>query len=71
MQNVEFRPQIYPEWNVFDVFVTTDMHRVMKFDSKADTHAMSRYVDRPEMVAAVYDTIVYEKGTNSLYFYSD
>lgn len=58
----DFYSQIYHEWNVFDVFVTTGLQEVLKIDSKYDTHEMSRYVDQPEMVEKVYDKVAYEKG---------
>lgn len=59
-----------------DIFVVTKLHEALKSDSKADTHEMTHYVDRPELISEIYDKIAYEKGNHSfdeiiLYFPND
>ncbi|XP_060783107.1 alanyl (membrane) aminopeptidase b, tandem duplicate 1 [Neoarius graeffei] len=63
-----------PEWNVKDLIVLHDVHRVFAVDALASSHPLSSKEDevlRPEQISEVFDAISYSKGASVLRMLSD
>ncbi|CAM4734208.1 unnamed protein product [Leuciscus chuanchicus] len=63
-----------PEWNIKDLIVLNDVHRVFAIDALASSHPLSskeEEVQRPEQISEVFDTISYSKGASVLRMLSD
>ncbi|NP_001082794.1 alanyl (membrane) aminopeptidase b, tandem duplicate 1 [Danio rerio] len=58
-----------PLWNIKDLIVLNDVHRVFAIDALASSHPLSSKeedVQRPEQISEVFDTISYSKGASVL-----
>lgn len=44
-----------------DMFMVRNMYIALKLDARAETRAMSFYVERPDKLAMLFDDIAYEK----------
>ena len=53
--------QVFPEWNVLDVFVIDDLQNVFRSDSTNRTRPMTHYVESAQEVAWLFDNIAYAK----------
>ncbi|XP_073724650.1 alanyl (membrane) aminopeptidase b, tandem duplicate 1 [Misgurnus anguillicaudatus] len=63
-----------PTWNIKDLIVLNDVHRVFAIDALASSHPLSSKeedVQRPEQISEVFDTISYSKGASVLRMLSD
>uniref|UniRef100_A0A8C9VNP9 Aminopeptidase n=1 Tax=Scleropages formosus TaxID=113540 RepID=A0A8C9VNP9_SCLFO len=63
-----------PEWNIKDLIVLSDMHRVFAVDALASSHPLSSKEDeinRPAQISEVFDTISYSKGASVLRMLSE
>uniref|UniRef100_A0A673I978 Aminopeptidase n=1 Tax=Sinocyclocheilus rhinocerous TaxID=307959 RepID=A0A673I978_9TELE len=63
-----------PDWNVKDLIVLNDVHRVFAIDALASSHPLSfkeEEIQRPEQINEVFDTISYSKGASVLRMLSD
>ncbi|XP_026094663.1 aminopeptidase N-like [Carassius auratus] len=63
-----------PNWNIKDLIVLNDVHRVFAIDALASSHPLSskeEEVQRPEQISEVFDTISYSKGASVLRMLSD
>uniref|UniRef100_A0A8C2DQB6 Aminopeptidase n=1 Tax=Cyprinus carpio TaxID=7962 RepID=A0A8C2DQB6_CYPCA len=63
-----------PDWNVKDLIVLNDVHRVFAIDALASSHPLSskeEEIQRPEQISEVFDTISYSKGASVLRMLSD
>ncbi|MCJ8734507.1 hypothetical protein PDJAM_G00236430 [Pangasius djambal] len=63
-----------PEWNIKDLIVLYDVHRVFAVDALASSHPLSSKEDevlRPEQISEVFDAISYSKGASVLRMLSD
>ncbi|KAK2838304.1 hypothetical protein Q7C36_013118 [Tachysurus vachellii] len=63
-----------PGWNITDLIVLNDVHRVFSVDALASSHPLSskeEEVLRPEQISEVFDTISYSKGASVLRMLSD
>ncbi|XP_067293179.1 alanyl (membrane) aminopeptidase b, tandem duplicate 1 [Pseudorasbora parva] len=63
-----------PEWNIKDLIVLNDVHRVFAIDALASSHPLSskeEEVQKPEQISEVFDTISYSKGASVLRMLSD
>ncbi|XP_017329198.1 alanyl (membrane) aminopeptidase b, tandem duplicate 1 [Ictalurus punctatus] len=63
-----------PDWNVKDLIVLNDIHRVFAVDALASSHPLSSKEDqvlRPEQISEVFDAISYSKGASVLRMLSD
>ncbi|XP_051978901.1 aminopeptidase N-like isoform X2 [Xyrauchen texanus] len=63
-----------PEWNITDLIVLNDVHRVFAIDALASSHPLSSKeedIQRPEQINEVFDTISYSKGASVLRMLSD
>ncbi|XP_056307905.1 alanyl (membrane) aminopeptidase b, tandem duplicate 1 [Danio aesculapii] len=57
------------DWNIKDLIVLNDVHRVFAIDALASSHPLSSKeedVQRPEQISEVFDTISYSKGASVL-----
>ncbi|KAK0155995.1 Aminopeptidase N [Merluccius polli] len=58
-----------PTWNVKDLIVLSDVHRVMAVDALASSHPLSsseEAIQRPEQISELFDAISYSKGASVL-----
>ncbi|XP_036423928.1 alanyl (membrane) aminopeptidase b [Colossoma macropomum] len=63
-----------PTWNIKDLIVLGDVHRVFAIDALASSHPLSSKeedVMRPEQISEVFDAISYSKGASVLRMLSD
>ncbi|XP_051740471.1 alanyl (membrane) aminopeptidase b, tandem duplicate 1 [Ctenopharyngodon idella] len=62
------------KWNIKDLIVLNDVHRVFAIDALASSHPLSSKeedIQRPEQISEVFDTISYSKGASVLRMLSD
>ncbi|XP_059402452.1 aminopeptidase N-like [Carassius carassius] len=63
-----------PNWNIKDLIVLNDVHRVFAIDALASSHPLSskeEEIQRPAQISEVFDTISYSKGASVLRMLSD
>ncbi|XP_062856328.1 alanyl (membrane) aminopeptidase b, tandem duplicate 1 [Trichomycterus rosablanca] len=63
-----------PSWNIKDLIVLSDVHRVFAVDALASSHPLSseeQDVLKPEQISEVFDAISYSKGASVLRMLSD
>ncbi|MCI4380406.1 hypothetical protein PGIGA_G00239860 [Pangasianodon gigas] len=63
-----------PDWNIKDLIVLYDVHRVFAVDALASSHPLSSKEDevlRPEQISELFDAISYSKGASVLRMLSD
>uniref|UniRef100_W5LNK3 Aminopeptidase n=1 Tax=Astyanax mexicanus TaxID=7994 RepID=W5LNK3_ASTMX len=63
-----------PEWNIKDMIILGDVHRVFAIDALASSHPLSSNEEdimRPEQISEVFDAISYSKGASVLRMLSD
>ncbi|XP_061140166.1 aminopeptidase N-like isoform X1 [Syngnathus typhle] len=63
-----------PLWNVTDLIVLSDMHRVFAIDALASSHPLSSKeedIQKPEQISELFDAISYSKGASVLRMLSD
>ncbi|XP_030623158.1 aminopeptidase N-like [Chanos chanos] len=63
-----------PTWNVKDLIVLNDVHRVFAVDALASSHPLSskeEEIMRPEQISELFDAISYSKGASVLRMLSD
>ncbi|XP_042352305.1 aminopeptidase N-like [Plectropomus leopardus] len=58
-----------PDWNVKDLIVLSDVHRVFAVDALASSHPLSSKeedIQKPEQISELFDAISYSKGASVL-----
>ncbi|KAM6937383.1 aminopeptidase N-like [Xenentodon cancila] len=63
-----------PDWNVKDLIVLSDIHRVFAVDALASSHPLSSKeedIQRPAQISELFDAISYSKGASVLRMLSD
>ncbi|XP_041853604.1 aminopeptidase N-like isoform X2 [Melanotaenia boesemani] len=63
-----------PSWNVKDLMVLSDVHRVFAIDALASSHPLSSKeedIQRPAQISELFDAISYSKGASVLRMLSD
>uniref|UniRef100_A0A8P4JVL2 Aminopeptidase n=1 Tax=Dicentrarchus labrax TaxID=13489 RepID=A0A8P4JVL2_DICLA len=63
-----------PEWNVKDLIVLSDVHRVFAVDALASSHPLSSKeedIQKPAQISELFDAISYSKGASVLRMLSD
>ncbi|KAM9754213.1 aminopeptidase N-like isoform 2-T2 [Menidia menidia] len=63
-----------PTWNVKDLIVLNDLHRVFAIDALASSHPLSSReedIQRPAQISELFDAISYSKGASVLRMLSD
>ncbi|XP_069384059.1 aminopeptidase N-like isoform X2 [Paralichthys olivaceus] len=63
-----------PDWNIKDLIVLNDVHRVFAVDALASSHPLSSKeedIQRPEQISELFDAISYSKGASVLRMLSD
>uniref|UniRef100_A0A3Q2YZT4 Aminopeptidase n=1 Tax=Hippocampus comes TaxID=109280 RepID=A0A3Q2YZT4_HIPCM len=63
-----------PEWNVKDLIVLNDVHRVFAIDALASSHPLSSKeedIQKPAQISELFDAISYSKGASVLRMLSD
>uniref|UniRef100_A0A672Q6S8 Aminopeptidase n=1 Tax=Sinocyclocheilus grahami TaxID=75366 RepID=A0A672Q6S8_SINGR len=60
---------VTPDWNIKDLIVLNDVHKVFAIDALASSHPLSskeEEIERPEQITEMFDTISYSKGASVL-----
>ncbi|KAF0040873.1 aminopeptidase N [Scophthalmus maximus] len=63
-----------PTWNIKDLIVLNDIHRVFAVDALTSSHPLSSKeedIQRPEQISELFDAISYSKGASVLRMLSD
>ncbi|KAL0968051.1 hypothetical protein UPYG_G00261660 [Umbra pygmaea] len=63
-----------PDWNIKDLIVLGDVHRVFAVDALASSHPLSSNeedIQKPEQISELFDAISYSKGASVLRMLSD
>ncbi|KAM7002296.1 aminopeptidase N-like [Tautogolabrus adspersus] len=63
-----------PDWNLKDLIVLNDVHRVFAIDALASSHPLSSKeedIQKPEQISELFDAISYSKGASVLRMLSD
>ncbi|XP_034082999.1 aminopeptidase N-like isoform X2 [Gymnodraco acuticeps] len=63
-----------PDWNIKDLIVLNDVHRVFAVDALASSHPLSSKeedIQRPAQISELFDAISYSKGASVLRMLSD
>ncbi|KAK2867020.1 hypothetical protein Q8A67_025137 [Cirrhinus molitorella] len=63
-----------PDWNIKDLIVLNDVHRVFAIDALASSHPLSskeEEIQTPGQISEVFDSISYSKGASVLRMLSD
>ncbi|TKS74007.1 Aminopeptidase N [Collichthys lucidus] len=63
-----------PDWNVKDLIVLSDVHRVFAVDALASSHPLSSKeedIQKPAQISELFDAISYSKGASVLRMLSD
>uniref|UniRef100_A0A7N8XUD7 Aminopeptidase n=1 Tax=Mastacembelus armatus TaxID=205130 RepID=A0A7N8XUD7_9TELE len=63
-----------PDWNVKDLIVLSDIHRVFAVDALASSHPLSSKeedIQKPAQISELFDAISYSKGASVLRMLSD
>ncbi|XP_054725819.1 aminopeptidase N-like [Anastrepha obliqua] len=60
---------IYPDWDVYQLFLIADFHVALFADSTGQSNPMTHYVQTPSEIIARYDAISYSKGASVLYMW--
>ncbi len=53
---------LFPEWKIWDQFVTGDIAQAMDLDALANTHPIEVEVEDPRQLDEIFDSISYAKG---------
>ncbi|XP_017845078.2 LOW QUALITY PROTEIN: glutamyl aminopeptidase [Drosophila busckii] len=57
---------VHPDWGMLEQFIIMALHPVMDFDAKLSSHPIVQKVESPDEIAAIFDTISYEKAGSIL-----
>lgn len=57
---------IFPQWNIWDQFVSTDLADAFSLDSLANTHPIEVEVGHPAEISEIFDRVSYSKGASVL-----
>ncbi|OCT89713.1 hypothetical protein XELAEV_18018332mg [Xenopus laevis] len=63
-----------PDWNIKDLIVLNDVHRVMAVDALASSHPLTskeEEVNSPSEISALFDSIAYSKGASVIRMLSE
>ncbi|XP_068578982.1 aminopeptidase N-like [Cebidichthys violaceus] len=63
-----------PDWNIKDLIVLSDVHRVFAVDALASSHPLSSReedIQKPAQISELFDAISYSKGASVLRMLSD
>ena len=63
---------LYPEWNIWEQFSSSELRSGLRADALANTHPVIVDIDSPDAIAEAFDEISYNKGCaviNLLYRY--
>ncbi|XP_036342053.1 aminopeptidase N-like [Rhagoletis pomonella] len=59
----------YPEWDIYQLFLTDDYQRALTADGTGLMNPMSHYVQTPSEISSRYDSISYSKAGSVLYMW--
>jgi len=55
---------VEPSWNMMDMFLIEDLHRVLALDTLSTSHPIYIPVHNPDEIGEIFDTITYSKGAS-------
>jgi puromycin-sensitive aminopeptidase len=58
------KDKLFPDWQVWTEFVSSDVSRAMEMDSLANTHPIEVEVEDPRSLDEIFDAISYAKGSS-------
>ncbi|XP_054081471.1 aminopeptidase N-like [Zeugodacus cucurbitae] len=61
--------EAYPEWDVYQMFLTDDYQRALNSDGTGRSDPMTHYVQTPAEISNRYDSISYSKAGSVLYMW--
>ncbi|XP_018799750.1 PREDICTED: aminopeptidase N [Bactrocera latifrons] len=61
--------EAYPEWDVYQMFLTGDYQRALTADGNGQLPPMTHYVQTPAEISSRYDSISYSKAGSVLYMW--
>lgn len=59
--------KIFPNWNIWDQFLTDEQQRALKLDALDNTHPVEVTVNHPDEIRTIFDTISYSKGASVIH----
>ncbi|MEK7626029.1 MAG: M1 family metallopeptidase [Patescibacteria group bacterium] len=59
--------KIFPEWNIWDQFLSDEQQRALKLDALDNTHPVEVEVNHPDEIRTIFDTISYSKGASVIH----
>jgi puromycin-sensitive aminopeptidase len=59
--------KLFPEWQIWEQFVTGDIAHAMDLDSLANTHPIEVEIDNPRQLDEIFDAISYAKGASIIH----
>ncbi|XP_065372517.1 aminopeptidase N-like [Calliphora vicina] len=62
---------IYPEWYIWQQFHVSIYQLALSKDASNSSKAMTAYVQKPEEIAAIYDSISYNKAASVLHMWNN
>lgn len=54
--------QVEDEWRLQEQFVVRPLQNALAADALLTSHPMTQYVDSPNSIRSIFDTISYDKG---------
>lgn len=58
--------KVYPLWDIYQIFLVSEYQRGMAADSGANPRPMTHYIQTPNEIRSLYDSISYAKGASVL-----
>ncbi len=55
---------IFPQWKIWDQFLTADMAAALRLDALAHSHPIEVTVHHPDEINEIFDTVSYAKGAS-------
>lgn len=56
--------KIFPEWNIWDQFLTSDIASALRLDSLKNSHPIEVKVHHPNEINEIFDQVSYSKGAS-------
>ena len=58
---------LFPEWNMWTQFITSEQQRALRLDSLEHTHAVEVAIHHPDEIRTIFDAISYSKGASLIH----
>ncbi|XP_055847857.1 uncharacterized protein LOC129913294 [Episyrphus balteatus] len=54
--------EVYPEWDIMQMFIVSEFQKGLSYDGGAKPRPMSHYVQKPNEIRSLYDSVSYSKA---------